>query len=150
MTRCHHRSIFVFMIVASLSTLGAAQDLTVVTDAAVYNLGATVEITIHNPTDHNVDITSSPYFGIVHVETQNCMYGCLGLPVMSTLSAGETVVFQYDTSWNPDPVGYFQVVVFESTIGSIPPPPPPTVEYRLIDPTGNEDKNWCSVKTLYR
>jgi len=130
MTRCHHRSIFVFMIVASLSTLGAAQDLTVVTDAAVYNLGATVEITIHNPTDHNVDITSSPYFGIVHVETP--------------------VVFQYDTSWNPDPVGYFQVVVFESTIGSIPPPPPPTVVYRLIDPAGNEDKQWSSLKTLYR
>ncbi|MBC8423262.1 hypothetical protein H8E07_03990 [bacterium] len=150
MTCCHRKCLFVFMAIFFLSSLGAAQDLTVVTGATSYNLGETVEITIHNPTDHTVEINSYPYLGIVHEETQSCVYGCVGLPVMESISAGETVVIQYDTSTNTDPAGSYQIVVYEFQAGTFPPPPLPTTEYTLIDPTGNEDKQWSSLKTLYR
>ena len=127
-----------------------AQQLTVETDAATYYMGQTVQVTIHNPTANNVDITSSPYFAIVHDGAGGCRYGCLGLPVMTIVTPGETIVIGYDTGMNPDPAGQYLISVHEFLAGTFPPGDPPTTTYTLLDPTANEDKVWSSLKTLYR
>ena len=141
-------SMLVILFVAAFASLACAQRLTVTTDQSVYQMGHTVEITIHNPTTNPVDLTSDPYMVIVHVASSTCVFGCIGLPVMTTFQPDETYVYDYDTSVNTDPAGLYRIIVMEAQ--SVPLPwTEPTTEYTLEVPTPNEMQSWSRVKSLY-
>ncbi len=148
----HHcqRVSYIVMLVLFCASGAIAQFLTVETDAETYTLGQTVRVTIHNPTASTVDCNSYPIFGIIHEESGSCRLGCVGLPVMEPIAAGETRVHDHSTSEYSDPVGVYRVVVFESMVSFPPLTTPPTTFYTLTDPTPNKDIPWGGMKSLYR
>jgi len=127
----------------------AAQNVTVETDQTVYTLGATVEITVHNAGPADAEFNSSPLIAIVYLDTFECIYGCVGLPVMTTFPAGTTHVEHWDTGWRPDQPGHYQVTAHVWMTG-MPPDPPPSVQYILVEPSPNAMRTWSEVKSLFR
>jgi hypothetical protein len=150
MTLCRRSFLLIPLIVAVLATAAPAQLTTVETDAATYDPGQTVRITIHNPSDQTATLNSVPGYAILHEETGNCMYGCLGLPDLTILEAGENIVHNWDTSIHPDPVGTYTVFVHEVGTGAPPDPAPPSITYTLGNPTANKRKAWSGIKSFYR
>ncbi|MBU1071612.1 hypothetical protein KKG45_00030 [bacterium] len=127
----------------------AGQNVTIETDQPVYALGAPVEITVHNAGPEDAEFNSSPFIAIVNLDASECIYGCVGLPVMTTFPAGATHVEDWDTGVIQDQPGHYRVTANVFMTG-MPPDPPPSAEYTLVDPSPNEMRTWGAVKTLYR
>jgi len=142
---------FVYLLVSSLLlSFAAAQAgvLTVETGQAVYATGDPIQITITNPTTEPVELSSDPCYSIVHDATQTCVVGCLGLPVITTILPGESLVYEHGSYLLPDPVGFYTVTVHELD-GGAPADPLPTTQYFLEDVIESESTTWGAVKALY-
>jgi len=141
--------LLVAMALAATARPAAARDVTVTTDLETYPVGAVVEVSVHNAGPTDVEFNSSPFIAIVNLDTSTCLFGCLGLPVMTPLPADSTHVQCWDTGENPDAPGRHRVTAH---IQDLVPPfePPPSTEYMLIDPSPAEMRAWGGVKSLYR
>ncbi len=141
-----------FMLVSFALVLFAgaawAGQLVVDTGGDHHAIGEFFQITITNPTTEVISLESSPWFGIIHDDTQICVYGCMGLPVIESIGPGEVHVFTHYTLDYPDPIGMYTVVVFEMGTGGEGNPMPST-HYLLDDPIANESLTWGAVKSLY-
>jgi hypothetical protein len=85
---------------------------------------------------------SAPFFLIFNEDTQECVYGCVGLPVITPFAVGETVTMDYDTGLNPDIPGNYSVGL-AVTNG-------PTTGYVLTDAVAVEAESWSGLKALFR
>jgi hypothetical protein len=123
--------------------LAAAAQMTVTTDQQTYEVGDIVEITIHNAGPDPVEFYSYPAHSILHVETESCISGCVGLPVIWSFEVGETMVDVRDTGLEPDLPGHYRIALhcpgsIETTYDLLPAPIP------------TESVSWSRVKALYR
>lgn len=133
----------VFPLIALLLATWATVAVTVVTDEDDYNVGETVRITIHNIGPEDVEFNSAPFIMITNLDTNDCVYGCTGLPVMTPFPAGTTVTESWDTGLHPDVPGIYRVRVniLDTSI---------TADYVLDEGVGVANRSWGAVKALYR
>jgi len=148
-TRAPGICLFAATVLATAAGPSAAQDVTVATDLETYPVGAVVEVSVHNAGPGNAEFNSSPFIAIECLDTYECLFGCVGLPVMTTLPADSTHVQYWDTGQIPDTPGRYRVTAH---ILDLDPPfdPPPSAEYTLVDPSPAQAKSWSGVKSLYR
>ncbi len=137
-----NRSVTVLVALALLTTVASAE-VTVTTDKDSYLSGETVQITVQNLGPSDVEFNSAPYVQIYNTDTLECMYGCVGLPVMTPFPAGTTVYENWDTGYLPDTPGHYAVVV--NILG-----PTISTSYTLTSEVGLEPISWGTVKALYK
>jgi hypothetical protein len=140
----------VIWTVAALAVLAvqpAAAQLTVATDAPAYDMGDTVVVTTHNAGPGDAEFVSYPPCVIWHIDTDTCVYGCTGLPVVWPLHEGETETVLHDTGQFADPPGMYRVrlVGGSSVPGSIL-----ETDYELRQEVDADAAAWGRVKALYR
>ena len=142
------RAIALSIVLILASTTAVAQ-LTVDTDAMQYSQGDIVTITVHNAGPSLALFASSPPCFIYRIDTLECVYGCVGLPILWEMSVGETIVTVYDPSEdaNPDPIGWYRVELngTSSDPGSIL-----HCDYRMLEVVPIGSGSWSGVKALYR
>ena len=136
------RTLFLLIALLLTATIAVAA-VTVVTDEDSYNVGETVNITIHNSGPEDVEFNSAPYIVITNLDTNDCLYGCTGLPVITPFPAGSTVTDTWDTGVNPDVPGIYRVGV--NILGASI-----TTDYVLTEGVSVEASSWGAVKALYR
>ena len=133
-------------LILALVIFGAAgttlADITLTTDKSFYDIGEIVHITAHNNGPLEEMFLSYPYFLIFNDDTNECVYGCVGLPVVTTFAVGETVTMDYDTGVVPDIAGNYSIGL-AVTNG-------PTISYVLNGPVATEAQSWGALKALYR
>ncbi len=132
-----------------LAATTAVAQLTVTTDDGVYTTFDVVTITVHNAGPSQALFASSPPCVIYRLDTQECVYGCFGLPVLWEMGVGETIAVEYDPYEDavPDPLGWYRV---ELTGVSSDPGSILQCDYRLVEVVPNGDDSWGGVKALYR
>lgn len=139
----------VSILLATAALPAAAQNITIETDQSVYHVGDLVEITVSNLGPADAQFMSAPYIAIVHLETEDCIYGCVGLPVITPFPAGEIHVETWNTGLFPDQPGTYEV----GAIVAIQEPgrsERTSAVYTLVDPTPAAERTWGEVKSLYR
>ena len=142
------RILFVCTVLCITAATADAQ-LNVVTDAMQYSQADVVPITIHNAGPNQALFISAPACFIYHLGTMECVYGCVGLPVLWEMNVGETIAFAYDPLEDaiPDPIGWYRV---ELNGTSIDPGSVLHCDYQMLEivPLGSD--SWGAVKALYR
>ncbi|MBK7048412.1 MAG: hypothetical protein IPH48_18310 [bacterium] len=135
------------LLSALLWAPAALAQLTVVTDQATYNVGDVVSFTIHNAGPGVATFVSDPPFSIWHVESGDCVDGCMGLPVVWTLPVGGTISGQRDTGTGPDLAGHYEIALAGSSSdpGSIL-----SAEYEVTAAVAASTETWGAVKGLFR
>jgi len=118
-----------------------AQVVTVTTDKDEYIVGETVHAIMHNAGPGSAWIVSTPYFSVVHVEAEECLFGCVGLPEVTELPEGESVAMDWDTGDRPDEPGTYRI---RGHAGGDP------ATYTLTASVPVEPLSWSAIKTLYR
>ncbi|NTV04633.1 hypothetical protein HGA89_06980 [bacterium] len=140
------------LILSAISCIAAATaqaQLTVDTDATQYSQADIVTVTVHNAGPSLALFASSPPFFIYRIGTSECVYGCVGLPILWEMNAGETIVTVYDPSEDagPDPIGWYRVELngTSSDPGSIL-----HCDYQMLEVVPIGSGSWGGVKALYR
>lgn len=143
----NQRTLRAMLLPALLWAPAAFGQLTVVTDQAGYTVGDMVHVTIHNAGPGVATFVSYPAFSIWHAETGDCVYGCIGLPVVWDLPVGATEAGQHDTGLGPDQPGHYTVSLAGTSgdPGSIL-----TATYELTAPVAADASTWGAVKVLFR
>lgn len=137
----------VSLLLPVLWAASAHAQLTVVTDRDDYTAGEVVLITIHNAGPGVATFASTPGWYIRHVESGECIDGCLGLPMLWDMPAGQTIDVAHDTSLAPDLIGHYEVVLtgMSGDPGSIL-----VAAYELMVPVFDTADTWGGVKSLFR
>lgn len=135
------------IVIMSLSAATCGAQLTVATDALQYAQGDTVRITIHNDGPSNVYFNSFPAYILYNLDTQQCYYGCMGLPEFWQLPIGGTLTSSRDTGAYPDAPGSYGVSLNCDTIN---PDSILVCHYDLTPALATEEAAWGRVKALYR
>lgn len=135
--------------VLCIAAAPADAQLTVATDASQYSQGDIVTITVHNAGPSPALFASSPPCFIYRIDTLECVYGCVGLPILWEMNVGETIVCGYDPAEDavPDPVGWYRV---ELNGVSIDPGSILHCDYQVLEIVSNGRGSWGAVKALYR
>ena len=143
----NQRMLRALLLPALLWAPAAFGQLTVVTDQAGYTVGDLVHVTIHNAGPSVATFVSEPPLVIWHVESGDCVYGCVGLPVVWTVPVGGTVQGVHDTGYGPDLSGHYTVSLAGSSgdPGSIL-----ATTYELTAPVAVDASTWGAVKSLFR
>ncbi len=136
------RTLFLLVALLLAATVAVAA-VTVVTDKDSYIVGETVQITIHNSGPEDVEFNSAPFIVIYDLDTNECLYGCVGLPVMTPFPAGSTVTEAWDTGVGPDLPGNYRVSVNSLDASA-------ATDYFLTGGVSVETSSWGAVKALYR
>ena len=139
------RNCFLTVLLAALlsGTAGSASaEIILTTDKAEYEVGEIVHLTAHNAGPMAEDFVSYPYFIIWNQDTDKCVFGCLGLPVVEPFPVGETVSMDWDTGSVPDDPGNY--IVWLAVIDG------PSVSYVLTVKVGADRNSWSLLKVLYR
>ena len=135
-----------FALLLAYLTLGMAgtalADITLTTDKTVYEVNEIVHITAHNNGPDVEMLVSAPFFAIFNDDLNECVFGCLGLPVVTPFEVGETVSMDWDTGFFPDPPGTYTVWV--AINGG------PSISYLLNPAVATEASSWGELKALYR
>jgi hypothetical protein len=136
-----------FLLSLALWAPAALAQLTVVTDQDQYTAGEVVLITVHNAGPNVATFSSYPGYFIEHVESHQCVDGCVGLPVLWDLAVGETVHASHDTGVEPDLIGTYDVALMGSSgdPGSIL-----IARYELVAPVSATATTWGGIKSLFR
>jgi len=130
-----------------LAAATAGAQVTVATDSPQYAQGDTVRITIHNAGPSHVYFSSFPAYTLYNQDTQQCYYGCLGLPEFWQFAIGSTLTYQRDTGAHPDAPGRYSVTL---TCDTINPDSILACHYDLTPALAAEGAAWGAVKALYR
>lgn len=129
--------------------LPASAQLTVSTDRPEYQPGEIVRITIHNGGPSVAHFVSEPPLTVVHVATDDCCYGCVGLPVLFDLAPGATISSMYDTAscGSGNLVGEYLVTLAGASgdPGSVL-----TATFLVLDAIQVEPVGWGAVKGRFR
>ena len=112
------------------------------TDKESYTVGEIVHLEATNVGPLPTQFVSYPRFLIFNTDTDECVYGCLGLPVVEPFPVGVTVSLDWDTGMIPDPPGNYRV--------GLSAPEAPSVFYVLTDVVDVEPHSWGALKALYR
>ncbi len=120
----------------------ALAEIILITDKPEYSVGEIVHISAHNTGPDVEQFLSFPFFAIFNEDTNDCIFGCIGLPVITPFEVGETVSMEWDTGSIPDVPGHHTVSV-AVTNG-------PTVGYILTDAVSVESYSWGTLKAVYR
>lgn len=138
------RTRFFSLLLLALSGIAATAlaDITLTTDKSLYDIGETVHITAHNNGPTEEMFISAPFFIIYNDDTDECVFGCVGLPVVTPFPVGETVTMDYDTGSAPDIAGNYIIGIAVNN--------GPTIGYVLNGPVAAETNSWGAVKALYR
>jgi hypothetical protein len=132
-----------FLALLWLGTAGASlADITLTIDQPIYDIGDIVHVTAHNNGPNEEQFLSDPFFIIYNDDTDECVFGCVGLPVVTPFPVGETVTMDYDTGFVPDIPGNYTIGIVVNN--------GPTINYVLNGPVAAEAKNWGAIKALYR
>ena len=130
------------VLIMLTATSPAFSDITLTTDKSIYEVGEIVHITAHNNWPLVEQFVSYPFFQIFNEDTLECVFGCVGLPVITPFGVGETVTMDYDTGAMPDIPGNYGVGI--AVLGG------PTTSYVLTGEVAAEASSWGNVKVLYR
>lgn len=138
------RAVFscILTILALAAITTAQAEITVTTDKPSYEMGEIVQITAHNAGPEDEMFYSDPFFYIGNDDLNECVYGCVGLPVVTPFPAGETVAMGWDTGGMPFIPGNYSVAVVASN-GA-------WASFVLTEIVGTEASSWSTVKALYR
>lgn len=131
--------LFLLMLTASATALA---EIVLTIDKAEYEVGEIVHIAATNTGPEVEQFVSSPFFVIFNADLNECVMGCVGLPVITPFLVGETVSMDWDTGLGPDAPGNHAVGV--AVAGG------PTVFYLLTDAVNVESSSWGNLKALYR
>ena len=139
------RNCYLIVLLAALlsGTAGnAIAEIILTTDKPEYEVGEIVHIKAHNAGPMAETFVSDPYFSIWNQDTDKCVFGCVGLPVITPFPAGETVSMDWDTGSSPDDPGNYivRVAVIDG----------PSVSYVLTVKVDADRNSWSSLKVLYR
>jgi hypothetical protein len=121
---------------------GAIAEVIVTTDKPVYEVGEIVLITARNAGPEDESLVSSPAFAIWNLDTEKCVHGCVGLPVVTPFPVGATISMEWDTGLEPDAPGNYLVRV-ALTDG-------PSLTYVLASGVSNDLSSWATLKSRYR
>jgi hypothetical protein len=131
------------MLSAILPATLAAAAVSVSTDKDSYVVGEVVQVTVHNSGPEDLEFVSIPLIAIANTGTQECIYGCAGLPVVTPFPAGDTVTESWDTGAGPDEIGTY--VVTPHILGD-----DSSAQYILSAGVPETDSSWGAIKALYR
>lgn len=134
------------ILLLSLLTLLAASalaEVTITTDKIAYLTGEIVQITIQNTGPFDTAFNSDPLIQLHNMDTSECLFGCVGLAVMTPFPAGSTEVINHDTGQYSDPVGNYRVYVNITGL-------PVFTDYAVTGEVGTEAMSWGTIKALYR
>jgi hypothetical protein len=120
----------------------ASAEIILTTDKPEYEAGEIVHISAHNAGPEAEEFLSDPYFSIGNQDTDKCVFGCLGLPVITPFPVGETVSMDWDTGLSADAAGNY-IVRVAVTDG-------PSVSYVLKVKVDAGRNSWSLLKALYR
>jgi hypothetical protein len=120
----------------------AIAEVSVTTDKPVYEVGEIVRITAHNAGPGDEQLVSEPFFVIWNLDVEACVYGCLGLPVVTPFPAGQTISLEWDTGLHSDPPGNYAVSV--ATLDG------PSTTYLLTGEVPNDQSSWTTLKARHR
>jgi hypothetical protein len=120
----------------------ASAEIILTTDKPEYEVGETVHLTALNAGPMAAEFVSAPYFSIWNQDSDKCVFGCLGLPVVTPFPVGETVSMDWDTGLSPDVPGNY-IVGVAVTDG-------PSVSYVLTVRVDADRNSWSLLKRLYR
>lgn len=134
-------SFLVALLILAIACTAFA-DITLTTDKSTYEVGEVVHITAHNNGPLVEEFVSFPFFQIWNLDIPECIYGCVGLPVITPFEVGETVTLDHNTGAMPDIPGNYGVGI--AVLGG------PTTEYVLTGGVAAEVSSWGSVKVLFR
>ena len=126
-----------------LAASSALAEVVITTDKPAYLMGEIVQITVQNTGPLGTDFVSAPFVSIYNVDTNECLLGCVGLPVVTPFPAGATETYAWDTGWNPDPVGTYRV--FANILGVTD-----FAQYTLTGEVDIQAVSWGAIKALYR
>jgi hypothetical protein len=120
----------------------APAEIVLTTDKPEYTVGEIVHFTATNNGPEVEQLVSDPHFVAFNEDTNACVVGCVGLPVVTTFLVGQTITMDWDTGAVPDAPGHHsvRVAVFDG----------PTASYLLTDAVNVEPSSWGSLKALYR
>ena len=134
-------SVFLALL-ALLSPSSAIAEVVIATDKTDYVVGEIIHITARNEGPEDEQLVSYPYFTIWNTDTDQCVYGCLGLPVVDPFLAGQTISVERDTGQQPDPSGTYVVSV--ATLDG------PSTTYVLTAGVRGDRSSWTTLKTRFR
>jgi hypothetical protein len=139
------RDYFLTVLLAALlsgTADSASAEIILTTDKPEYEVGEIVHITAHNAGPMAEDFVSDPHFIIWNQDTDKCVFGCVGLPVVTPFPVGETVSMDWDTGSSPDDPGNYivRVAVIDG----------PSVSYVLTVKVDADRNSWSILKVLYR
>lgn len=146
------RILFAILLVSMLiAALPASAQLTVVANQSDYYLGEIVHLTIHNTGPHVAVFLSVPVFAVMRVSDGECVFGCVGLPVLTQMSVGETWHLDFDTSAcsTPGP-GLFGMYRVDLMGSSSDPGSVLSTTFRLYDALDVQPLAWGTLKGTYR
>jgi hypothetical protein len=127
----------------ALATATAAlAGITLTTDQPAYVVGDIVHITAHNNGPDLEQFMSDPFFFIHNDDLDECVFGCVGLPVITPFEVGATVSMDWDAGFFPDAAGNYSVSLATAS--------GPTVSYILNAPVSTETSSWGRLKALFR
>ena len=138
-------SIRIRVLLAALPLLqasGAFAEVIISTDKPAYEVGEIVRITAQNLGPEDEELVSFPYFVIGNQDSGQCIYGCLGLPVVDPFPAGATIQRDWDTGERPDEPGTYVVQV--ATLEG------PSTTYVLNAAVPQQKDSWTALKARYR
>lgn len=121
------------ILLACCAATASAQSLTLSLDAMVYELGDTMQITIANPSDQDVEFLNTPPYCVYNVDDGA---QCTSVPEATVFAAGAEWIVDYDTdddvltagaclvvlTWLEDGTIYYLTEVFSLTT-SVPDTP---------------------------
>ena len=120
----------------------AIAEVTVTTDKPTYEVGEVVHITAHNAGPEDEDLVSEPPFTIWNQDAEQCVFGCLGLPVVTRFPAGQTISMDWDTGLHAYAPGNYLVQV---VVNGVAP-----AGFVLTVGVPEEQDSWTTLKARYR
>jgi hypothetical protein len=137
------RLVGILVILLSLSAMTPTlAEITITTDKPSYELGEIVHITAHNAGPTEEQFVSDPFFHIANVDVNECVFGCVGLPVVTPFPVGETVSLDWDTGTMTLLPGNYSAGVVATNGASI--------NFILTEVVATEASSWGALKALYR
>jgi len=132
------------LLAALLSGLAgnASAEIILTIDKPEYEAGEIVHISAHNAGPLAEQFVSDPHFSIWNQDTDKCVFGCVGLPIVTQFPVGETVSMDWDTGLSADVPGNYivRVAVIDG----------PSVSYVLKVKVDVDRNSWSLLKVLYR
>jgi hypothetical protein len=130
-------------VVLLLPFAASRAEVSLSTDKNHYEVGEVVHISIHNSGPENLYFSSYPFVVAATTNPPQCVYGCVGLPVVTDFPADTTAEDSWDTGIGEVPPGEYRIAPSITGVDV-------STTIHLHEKLGSGDPTWSMVKGQYR